>query len=93
MSTYVAEKVVTLATAHTPCLFLNRLAHSRATLGDPFFLIASSSVWNATSNDVRCVPPLSSLFEDTRFVHFTKTKLFIVIIVHVHGLVVLLIFF
>ena len=39
---------------------LNRPAHSRATLGDCSFSVASSSVWNSIPNDVRCVPSLSS---------------------------------
>ena len=38
---------------------LNRPAHSKATLGDRSFSFASSSVWNSTPNDVRCVPSLS----------------------------------
>ena len=36
--------------------FLNRPAHSKATLGDRSFSFASSSVWNSIPNDVRCVP-------------------------------------
>ena len=39
---------------------LNRLAHSKATLGDCSFSCASSSVWNSIPNDVRCAPSLSS---------------------------------
>ena len=39
---------------------LNRPAHSKATLGDPSFSFASSSVWNSIPNDVRCAPSLSS---------------------------------
>ena len=39
---------------------LNRPAHSKATLGDRSFCIASSSVWNSIPNDVRCAPSLSS---------------------------------
>ena len=39
---------------------LNRPAHSRATLGDSSFSLASSSVWNSIPNDVRCAPSLSS---------------------------------
>ena len=38
---------------------LNRPAHSKATLGDRSFSIASSSVWNSFPDDVRCAPPLS----------------------------------
>ena len=40
--------------------FLNRPAHSKATLVDRSFSFASSSVWNYISNDVRCAPSLSS---------------------------------
>ena len=40
---------------------LNRPAHSKATLGDRSFSFDSSSVWNSISNDIRCVPSLSSL--------------------------------
>ena len=40
--------------------FLNRPAHSKATLGDRSFYFASSSVWNSILNDVRCAPSLSS---------------------------------
>ena len=40
--------------------FLNRPAHSKATLGDRSFSFASSSVWNSIPNDVRCAPSLSS---------------------------------
>ena len=39
---------------------LNRPAHSKATLGDRSFSVASSSVWNSIPNDVRCAPSLSS---------------------------------
>ena len=39
---------------------LNRPAHSKATLGDRSFSIASSSVWNSYPNDVRCDPSQSS---------------------------------
>ena len=39
---------------------LNRLVHSKATLGDCLFSLASSSVWKSMPNDVRCVPLLSS---------------------------------
>ena len=39
---------------------LNRPAHIKATHGDCSFSFASSSVWNSISNDVRCVPSLSS---------------------------------
>ena len=39
---------------------LNRPAHSKATLGDRSFSIASSSVWNSVPDDVRCAPSLSS---------------------------------
>ena len=39
---------------------LNRPAHSKATLGDRSFSIASSSVWNSNPNDIRCAPSLSS---------------------------------
>ena len=39
---------------------LNRPAHSKATLGDRSFSLASSSVWNSISIDVRCAPSLSS---------------------------------
>ena len=35
-------------------------AHSKATLGDRSFALASSSVWNSIPNDVRCAPSLSS---------------------------------
>ena len=37
-----------------------RPAHSKATLGDRSFSIASSSVWNSIPNGVKCVPSLSS---------------------------------
>ena len=39
-----------------------RPAHSKATLGDRSFSLASSSVWNPLQNDVRCAPSLSSFF-------------------------------
>ena len=39
---------------------LNRPAHSKATLGDRSFSLASSSAWNCITNDVRCAPSLSS---------------------------------
>ena len=39
---------------------LNRLAHSKATLGDRSFSSASSSVWNSIPNNVRCPPSLLS---------------------------------
>ena len=38
----------------------NGHAHSKATLGDRSFSLASSSVWNTIPNDVRCAPSLSS---------------------------------
>ena len=40
--------------------FLNRPAHSKATLGDRSFSFACFSVWNSIPNDVRCSPSLSS---------------------------------
>ena len=40
--------------------FLNRPAHSKATLGDRSFSFASTSVWNSIPNDVSCDPSLSS---------------------------------
>ena len=51
--------------SHTRCSsytmpLLNRLAHSKATLGDRSFSFASSSVWNSFSNDVSCAPSQSS---------------------------------
>ena len=49
---------------------LNRPAHSKATLGDHSFSVASSSVWNLIPNDVRCAPSLSS------FKSHLKTYLF-----------------
>ena len=49
---------------------LNRPAHSKATLGDRSFSVASSSVWNSIPNDVRCAPSLSS------FMSRLKTFLF-----------------
>ena len=49
---------------------LNRPAHSKATLGDRSFSLASSSVWNSIPNDVRCAPSLSS------FMSRLKTYLF-----------------
>ena len=39
---------------------LNRLAHSKSTLGDRSFSFASSSVCNSIPNDVRCAQSLSS---------------------------------
>ena len=39
---------------------LNRPAHSKATLGDRSFSVASYSVWNSISNDVRCAQSQSS---------------------------------
>ena len=39
---------------------LNWPAHSKATLGDRSFSLASSSVCNSIPNDVRCAPSLSS---------------------------------
>ena len=39
---------------------LNRPAHSKATLGDHSFSLASSSVWNSIPNNVRCTPSLPS---------------------------------
>ena len=39
---------------------LNRPAHSKATLGDRSFSLASSSDWNSIPNDVRNSPSLSS---------------------------------
>ena len=39
---------------------LNRLAHSKATLGDRSFFFPSSSVWNSIPNYDRCAPSLSS---------------------------------
>ena len=41
-------------------LLLNRPAHSKATLGDRTFFLASTSVWNSIPIDVRCAPSLSS---------------------------------
>ena len=49
----------TLSSSYTMPL-LNRPAHSKATLGDPSFYFASSSVWNSIPNDARCAPSLSS---------------------------------
>ena len=41
---------------------LNRPAHSKATLGDCSFSLASSSVWNSIlCHDVRCAPSMLSL--------------------------------
>ena len=48
----------TCFSSHT-MTFLNRPAHSKATLGDGLFYFASS-VWNSMSTDVRCAPSLSS---------------------------------
>ena len=39
---------------------LNRPSHSKATLGDRSFSLASSSAWNSIPNDVRGAPSLSS---------------------------------
>ena len=39
---------------------LNRPVHNEAALGDRSFSFASSFVWNSITNDVRCVPSLSS---------------------------------
>ena len=39
---------------------LNRPAHSKATLGDHSFSVASSSVWYSIPNDFRCAPSPSS---------------------------------
>ena len=49
----------TRSSSHT-IPFLNRPAHSKATLGDRSFSFASSSVWNSIPNCVRCAPSLSS---------------------------------
>ena len=49
----------TCSTSYTMTL-LKRPAHSKATLGDRSFPLASSSVWNSIPNDVRCAPSLSS---------------------------------
>ena len=49
----------TRSSSYTMPLF-NRLAHSKATLGDRSFSFAPSSVWNSIPNDVRCAPSLSS---------------------------------
>ena len=66
-SSYVAEMLHRKAlhtrnTRSSACTMplLNRPAHSKATLGDRSFSFASSSVWNAIPNDVRCAPSLSS---------------------------------
>ena len=40
---------------------LSRPAHSKATLGDRSFSLASSSVCNSIPSDLRCAPSLSSL--------------------------------
>ena len=39
---------------------LNRPAHSKVTLGDSSFSLASFYVWNSIPSDVRCAPSLSS---------------------------------
>ena len=39
---------------------LNRTTHSKATLSDRSFSLASSSVWHSFQNDVRCTPSLST---------------------------------
>ena len=49
---------------------LNRLAHSKATICDLSFSLASSSVWKSSRNDVRYAPSLSS------FMSRLKTHLF-----------------
>ena len=49
----------TRSSSYTMPLF-NRPAHSKATLGDRSFSLASSSVWNCIPNDVRCAQSLSS---------------------------------
>ena len=49
----------TRSSSHTMPL-LKRPAHSKATLGDRSFSLASSSVWNSILNDVRCAPSLPS---------------------------------
>ena len=64
---YVAEMLqrnpshtcITRSTSYT-MRHLNRPAHSRATLGNRSFCLASSSVWNSIPNYVRCAPSLSS---------------------------------
>ena len=50
---------ITRSSSYTMPL-LNRPAHSKATLGDRSFSLASSSVCNSIPNDVRCAPSLSS---------------------------------
>ena len=65
-SSYVADMLhrkpshtrITRSSSYT-MPFLNRPAHSKATLGDRSFSFASS-VWNSIPNDVRCAPSLSS---------------------------------
>ena len=54
-----SHTLITRSSSHT-MPFLNRPAHSKATLGDRYFSFASS-VWNSIPNDVRCAPSLSSL--------------------------------
>ena len=49
---------ITCSSSYTMPL-LNRPAHSRTTLGDRSFSLASSSVWNSIPNYVRCAPSLS----------------------------------
>ena len=51
---------IALSSSYTMPL-LNRHSHSKATIGDRSFSIASSSVCNSIRNDVRCAPSLSSL--------------------------------
>ena len=41
-------------------LILNRPTHSKATLGDRSFSVASSSLWNSIPNDSMYAPSLSS---------------------------------
>ena len=64
---------------------LNRHAHSKATLGDRSFYIASSSVWNYIPNDVRCAPSLSSSKSRLKTYWFRsvyKDRIFSLITVH-----------
>ena len=49
----------TCSSSHT-MPFLNRPAHSKATLGDRSSSFVSYSVWNSIPNDVRCAPSLLS---------------------------------
>ena len=77
---YVADKLQkkpshtcnTRSSSYTMPL-LNRPAHSKATLSDRLFSVASSSVWNSIPNDVRCAPSLFS------FKYRLKTYLFCLI--------------